>query len=144
MTHRVVHPCDPAEAAFLLPSGYRTAVSELTKGQALYFGDDMPVLVTTPYIAPDEIAWAAAQIPASVRPLDVPEAPPEPTRATSQVLYPPGVTTTNARLAYLLMQGWTYRQIERELSVSHSTIRKMRVALQRQGVQLSDGDDPLE
>lgn len=51
--------------------------------------------------------------------------------AAGAIVYPPHVTTPNGRIAWMLDQGYTYRQIERELSVSHATISKVSVALQK-------------
>lgn len=47
------------------------------------------------------------------------------------IVYPPTVQSTNGRIAWLLRQGYTYRQIERELSVSHATIAQINKAIQR-------------
>lgn len=47
------------------------------------------------------------------------------------IIYPQTVQSTNGKIAWLLRQGYSYRQIERELSVSHATIRQVSVALQR-------------
>lgn len=46
------------------------------------------------------------------------------------IVYPPTVKSTNGKIAWLLRSGYSYRQIERELSVSHATIRAVNVALQ--------------
>ena len=46
------------------------------------------------------------------------------------IVYPPLVKSTNGKIAFLLRSGYSYRQIERELSVSHATIRAVNVALQ--------------
>ncbi len=43
--------------------------------------------------------------------------------------YPPSITSTKGRIAYLLVNGWTYREIEAELNVSHETIRDVSVAV---------------
>jgi uncharacterized protein YerC len=41
------------------------------------------------------------------------------------------VASKNAKIAWLLRQKYTYRQIERELSVSHATIATVAAAMQR-------------
>lgn len=46
------------------------------------------------------------------------------------IVYPATVTSTNGKIAWLLRHGYTYRQIEKELSVSHQTISRVSVALQ--------------
>ena len=46
------------------------------------------------------------------------------------IIYPATVQSQNGKIGWLLSQGYTYRQIERELSVSHATISKVSVALQ--------------
>lgn len=46
------------------------------------------------------------------------------------IVYPAAVQTTNGKIAFLLNSGYSYRQIARELSVSHETISKVSVALQ--------------
>jgi hypothetical protein len=48
------------------------------------------------------------------------------------IIYPPIVKSTNGKIAWLLGQGYSYRQIEKELSVSHQTISRVSVALQAQ------------
>jgi hypothetical protein len=47
------------------------------------------------------------------------------------IVYPAGVASKNAKIAWLLRQKYTYRQIERELSVSHATIATVAAAMQR-------------
>lgn len=47
------------------------------------------------------------------------------------VVYPSWVKSTNGKIAFLLSQRWTYRQIEAELSVSHQTISQISKALQQ-------------
>lgn len=46
------------------------------------------------------------------------------------IIYPAWAKTSNGKIAFLLRSGYSYRQIERELSVSHATIRTVNVALQ--------------
>lgn len=46
------------------------------------------------------------------------------------IVYPAAVTSTNGKIAFLLRSGYSYRQIERELSVSHATIAQISKALQ--------------
>ena len=46
------------------------------------------------------------------------------------IVYPPAVQTQNGKIAYLLRSGYTYKQIERELSVSPVTIAHVSKALQ--------------
>lgn len=75
MTHRMIHPCDPAEAAFLLPSGYQKMVTDIRKGQAIYFADEAPSVLAVPFFGPDEVSYAAQHIPAHLAPLAVPDAP---------------------------------------------------------------------
>jgi hypothetical protein len=48
------------------------------------------------------------------------------------IVYPPTITSTKGRIAWLLQQGYKYRQIEKELGVSHQTISQINVALQAQ------------
>jgi hypothetical protein len=58
---------------------------------------------------------------------------PGPIKAIEQVgavVYPSWVKSTNGKIAYLLNSGYTYRQIEHELSVSHQTISQISKALQ--------------
>lgn len=51
--------------------------------------------------------------------------------ATGAIVYPAWVKSTNGKIAYLLNSGYSYRQIERELSVSHATISQVNKALQQ-------------
>jgi hypothetical protein len=44
---------------------------------------------------------------------------------------PPAIKSTNAKIAWMLQQGKSYREIERELSVSHSTIRDVSKLVQQ-------------
>lgn len=48
------------------------------------------------------------------------------------IVYPPQIKVTNAKIAWLLQQHYSYRQIERELSVSHETISKVKKAMECQ------------
>jgi hypothetical protein len=48
------------------------------------------------------------------------------------IIYPATITSTKGRIAWLLQQRYTYRQIEKELGVSHQTISQVNVALQAQ------------
>lgn len=47
------------------------------------------------------------------------------------IVYPAYVKTPNGKIAFLLSSGYTYRQIERELSVSHATISQVSRALKK-------------
>ncbi len=51
--------------------------------------------------------------------------------ATGAIVYPSWVKSTNGKIAFLLSQRWSYRQIEHELHVSHQTISQISKALQR-------------
>ena len=53
-----------------------------------------------------------------------------PPLATGAIIYPPGIVSTNAKIAWLLRSNYSYRQIERELSVSHATIAAVSKWLQ--------------
>jgi hypothetical protein len=55
-----------------------------------------------------------------------------PTLDAGAIIYPPYVKTPNGKIAFLLSSGYTYRQIERELSVSHATISQVSRALKIQ------------
>jgi hypothetical protein len=50
--------------------------------------------------------------------------------ATGAIIYPSWVKSTNGKIAFMLNSGYSYRQIERELSVSHQTISQVNKALQ--------------
>ena len=50
--------------------------------------------------------------------------------ATGAIVYPPWAKSTNGRIAFLINSGYSYRQIEREVSVSHATISAVNKALQ--------------
>jgi hypothetical protein len=47
------------------------------------------------------------------------------------IVYPPAVKSTNGKIAWLLNNGYSYRQIERELNVSHATISQVNKAIKR-------------
>lgn len=49
--------------------------------------------------------------------------------APGAIIYPATVKSQNGKIAFLLRSGYTYRQIERELSVSHQTISMVNRAL---------------
>ena len=49
--------------------------------------------------------------------------------ATGAIVYPTWAKSTNSRIAFLLRSGYSYRQIERELSVSHQTISQVKKAM---------------
>ena len=55
------------------------------------------------------------------------------------LVYPPQVTTANGKIAYLLRSGYSYRQIERELNVSHATIAQVSKALQARTEKAANG-----
>ncbi len=51
------------------------------------------------------------------------------------IVYPPRVVSQNGKIAFLLRSNYSYRQIERELNVSHATIAQISKALQAQNAK---------
>lgn len=59
-THRIAHRLAPDAAEFLLPSAaYARQVVELQPGRALFWGEESPLVISIPKVAPDDLAFAA-------------------------------------------------------------------------------------
>lgn len=130
ITSRVVHRADPGDAAFLLPSAYANKAMTLPIGSAIYFGGgDAPAELTIPFVGARDLEWVAARAPRLTA--TQPTMPRVDGPLPGAIVYPAGVTSQNGRIAWLLRQGYSYRQIERELNVSHATISQVSKALQR-------------
>jgi hypothetical protein len=105
-------PANPRAA--LWQEGYEKASAMLRAPQIGAHAATRPVVSAS--------AQASATVRASV---EVP---------AGAIVYPTWAKTQNGKIAFLLKSGYTYRQIERELSVSHATISTVNkaVALQAQ------------
>lgn len=53
------------------------------------------------------------------------------TSIPGEIIYPKWATTKNGKIAFLLQSGYSYRQVERVLGVSHETIGKVSTALKQ-------------
>ena len=127
----------------------KEALISLTRGQrftaAMEYRSEYYVLdmADVPRIAQERVSAPRVWLP-SARPVQAPVDYARPPAAKARddgtvrvsvaagaIVYPQGVTSTNGRIAWLLKSGYSYRQIERELGVSHQTISQVSKALQR-------------
>lgn len=62
ITHRLIHRMDPGNTEFLLPGGgaaQSRVINALERGRALFYGPDGGTLITVPWLAEDDGAYAA-------------------------------------------------------------------------------------
>ncbi len=105
---------------------YLLDTSNVTRLAQRYMASPLHWSVSAPVSRPVVSAAAKADSAVSIS-IPVPGA----------IVYPAVVKSTNGKIAYLLNSGYSYRQIERELSVSHATIRSVSVALQARNTKIA-------
>lgn len=137
----IVTACKKEQARFLLSTDEAAQAEQLRpqSGDALFkpHWSEPLIKVRVPFVRQEDIAAMADHI----RRAPAVGAPP-PGPLAGQIIYPKGITSQKGKIAHLLLQGWSYRQVEKELAVSHGTIRKVRLGLEARGVKIA-ADDAL-
>lgn len=139
-THSIAHRLDEDAAEYLLPSGAIARQAEqLVPGQAIFFGDDSPVTVRVPWIAVEDLTYAAqgktpkpyAPRPQLTAPAPTPAAPPQ--QPITQALAPQTIADLICqRLAYVPDQ--TVAELARDLGHDEQVIRNICKDLHEAGV----------